>query len=168
VRSTDDRAVPCDAVVLSGRCIINEAMLTGESAPQLKEPLSERGAPPAEDGGTGTAGVAAAAGVGPDADPSTTALAVTATSTTTATRGTPTVAAAQAAGEDDPPLEMRTRDKGHVVFAGTKVVQCTPPPAAAHGVPPRTDRCLHKCGAITLTGRETRGGGGGRVDGDLL
>ena len=42
VRSNDETAVPCDLVLVDGSCIVNEAMLSGESTPLLKESIKLR------------------------------------------------------------------------------------------------------------------------------
>jgi len=35
----EDLVLPCDALIIKGSCVVNEAMLTGESVPQIKESL---------------------------------------------------------------------------------------------------------------------------------
>ncbi|CAJ0830057.1 17619_t:CDS:10 [Entrophospora sp. SA101] len=42
VRSKEDSGIACDMVLLNGSCIVNEAMLSGESTPLLKESIALR------------------------------------------------------------------------------------------------------------------------------
>ncbi|EDO17605.1 hypothetical protein Kpol_1061p30 [Vanderwaltozyma polyspora DSM 70294] len=41
-RTAEDSAIPCDLVLVDGSCIVNEAMLSGESTPLLKESIKLR------------------------------------------------------------------------------------------------------------------------------
>ncbi|GAA5826152.1 hypothetical protein JCM11251_007183 [Rhodosporidiobolus azoricus] len=42
VRTKEDSGIPCDLLLLRGSCIVNEAMLSGESTPLLKESVELR------------------------------------------------------------------------------------------------------------------------------
>lgn len=41
-RTAEDSAIPCDLILIDGTCIVNEAMLSGESTPLLKESIKLR------------------------------------------------------------------------------------------------------------------------------
>lgn len=41
-RTAEDSAIPCDLLLIDGSCIVNEAMLSGESTPLLKESIKLR------------------------------------------------------------------------------------------------------------------------------
>lgn len=41
-RTAEDSAIPCDLILIDGSCIVNEAMLSGESTPLLKESIKLR------------------------------------------------------------------------------------------------------------------------------
>ena len=42
MRTKEDSGIPCDLLLLRGSCIVNEAMLSGESTPLLKESVEVR------------------------------------------------------------------------------------------------------------------------------
>lgn len=42
LRTTPDSGIPCDLLLIRGTCIVNEAMLSGESTPLLKESVELR------------------------------------------------------------------------------------------------------------------------------
>lgn len=69
--SADTRVVPADMLLLAGTCIVEEAVLTGESTPQWKAPVGAPADPSAAANGATADGegdeVAESVGVDPDA-----------------------------------------------------------------------------------------------------
>jgi len=40
IRVPENTLMPCDMILMTGTCIVNESMLTGESIPVIKQPIS--------------------------------------------------------------------------------------------------------------------------------
>lgn len=91
--SVSERLVPCDVLLVRGSCVVNEAMLSGESTPALKEPLELEGENGEEEEG------------GKDAEKK--------------LRGVVCPAVFALSGQGGGESETRA----HVVFGGTKVLQ---------------------------------------------
>lgn len=117
----EDKVVPADMLLLAGTCIVEEAVLTGESTPQWKMPISA----PAKK---------------KDASSSTSDL------------------KSKPAHPEQPELDPMerlniARDKQHVLFGGTKILQHTPDKGAKLKTP--DSGCL---AVVLRTGFETSQG----------
>jgi cation-transporting ATPase 13A1 len=99
-----DQVCACDILLMKGKAVTNESLLTGESTPQMKDSISD-------------------------------------TYTT----------------EDDKfVLDLKKRDKRHIIFGGTRVLQAWPPNPSPKFIPPPPDRgCI---GVVLRTGFETSQG----------
>jgi len=129
----DDAAIPADALLLAGSVVVEEAVLTGESAPQWKAPLYESAA--------AAAAAAAADGVGGAAPK-------TPSSSSPSSSSFAEVTNADLSSRLD-----AKRHRPHILYGGTTVLQHAPDPGAHD--PPPDGGCL---AVVLRTGYETAQG----------
>ncbi|KAL0484560.1 hypothetical protein AKO1_011618 [Acrasis kona] len=97
-----DQVCPCDILLMHGKAVTNEALLTGESTPQMKESVQD----------------------------------------------------AHQSEPDSTLLELKKKDKRHIIFGGTRVLQAWPQKSTS--LPPTPDKgCV---GIVLRTGFETMQG----------
>lgn len=132
-RSPQENLVPCDVLLLRGRCIVDEAMLTGESVPQMK--VCDRGTPQLHPA-SWDAWRLRRKGQSPRSH----------LEATIPIQSPPP----QEPIEDLSPdrmLDLQADSRLHVVFGGTKVVQHIPPQKATTGLKRRCLRAAWGCPA---------------------
>lgn len=135
--NADTGILPCDLILLTGSAVVNEAMLTGESAPVLKSavPLNFRAAIAAATGGAGAGGASNPfPSSGSDAGGPSVRASPPPAGVFSPVPLTPSASHSSSAGGASSTFSLGSdRDAKYTLFAGTRNIQARP--AAAPPVP---------------------------------